>query len=386
MINKPNILFVHAGAEMYGADRILLELLSGLRENDFKVHVVLPNNGPLVEELIKMDIKPQIQNLGVLRRKYFNFYGLINRTWHLALAVIMLIKFIKNNHISIVHSNTTAVLAGSIAAKISRIPHVWHVHEITTKPKWFVKTISNLIVFLSNKVVFVSYATMSHMTSLNPQLNAVGVVIHNGIDDARVTNGNRGVIRSLCGWSFDDYVIGMVGRINWWKGQSILMDCAEILAPQMPNLKFLFVGGTFAGEEGLRDLLIERVKLSNFAEQIKILDYREDVNNILADLDVFVLPSTEPDPFPTVVLEAMSTSLPIVAFRHGGVCEMVVDGESGILCSPCSSEEMITAIRNLEGIRSKGMKMGHEGLNRIRSNFTKEVFLHKFVNLYVSLT
>ena len=73
------ILFVHAGAELYGADRILLELVTELKNRGHATYVVLPNDGELVTLLTKAGIQVQIKNLGVLRRKYFTIKGLFNR-------------------------------------------------------------------------------------------------------------------------------------------------------------------------------------------------------------------------------------------------------------------------------------------------------------------
>lgn len=379
---KPSILFVHAGAEMYGADRILLELVGGLMAQGYPVCVVLPGHGPLGQEFSRLGIEPIICNLGILRRKYFSFSGLINRSTRLFSAVKQLIWIIRQNDISIVHSNTTAVLAGALASKIVGVQHIWHVHEITTKPRWFAILLAACVSTLSCQVVFVSEAAKAHMCRLYPRIQRKAVVIHNGIDESRAVSGHRGLIRRECGWSESDFVVGMIGRINWWKGQNKLVDCAEALVPITHGLKFLLVGGTYASDEQLRDQLIGRVIRSDLTNCVTIQDFRTDIGNVLADIDVFVLPSTEPDPFPTVVLEAMAASRPIVAFRHGGVCEMIENGVTGFLCEPCSSQEMASVISHLEANRKTAIVLGKAGLSRLRALYTREAFLTKFTQLY----
>lgn len=59
--------------------------------------------------------------------------------------------------------------------------------------------------------------------------------------------------------------------------------------------------------------------------------YRRDVEVVHSIFDIFVLPSTNPDPLPTVVLEAMASGKPVVGYKHGGICEMVKDGYNGLL-------------------------------------------------------
>ena len=71
------ILYLHAGAEMYGADKVLLELIKGLDKDAFEAHVVLPNDGVLVAALEKVGAKVKVIDYPILRRKYFNPKGII---------------------------------------------------------------------------------------------------------------------------------------------------------------------------------------------------------------------------------------------------------------------------------------------------------------------
>ncbi|HEM4855930.1 TPA: glycosyltransferase family 1 protein, partial [Streptococcus suis] len=72
------ILYLHAGAELYGADKVLLELIKGLNKNEFEAHVILPTDGILVSALKEVGAKVEIINYPILRRKYFNLKGILN--------------------------------------------------------------------------------------------------------------------------------------------------------------------------------------------------------------------------------------------------------------------------------------------------------------------
>ncbi len=382
---RPNILFVHSSAELYGADRILLELLAGLRDAGHGLHVVLPNPGPLHEEIKVLGVPVQTCNLGVLRRKYFSVAGLTNRAVRIYGAVRHLRGLISQQAIDVVHSNTTAVFAGVIAARLSHKPHVWHVHEITTRPLWFARLVSRCVGRFSDKAVFVSRATLEHMCQLNPALRPKAVLIYNGIDERRATAGLPGTLKSELGWDESATVVGMIGRINWWKGQDKLVDCAVRLAATHPGLRFLMVGGVFDGDVARREELLARIQAAGLQDKVRVLDFRPEIGPVLADLDMFVLPSTEPDPFPTVVLEAMAAGRPVVAFRHGGVCEMVEDGITGLLCSPCSAEEMSVAIARLAADPAAARRMGQAARVRIDMLFSREQFVRQFSSLYGEL-
>ena len=71
------ILYLHAGAEMYGADKVLLELIKGLDKDAFEAHVILPNDGVLVGALEEVGAKVKVIDYPILRRKYFNPKGIL---------------------------------------------------------------------------------------------------------------------------------------------------------------------------------------------------------------------------------------------------------------------------------------------------------------------
>ena len=382
----PGVLFAHAGAELYGADRVLLELAAGLKVRGHALQVVLPGPGPLHEELARVGVATQQRNLGVLRRRYFTPLGLLNRLCRVLSAAFFMRRLIREQGLAIVHSNTTAVLAGALAARLAAVPHVWHVHEITTRPRWFAHLMAVCVGLLSQRAVFVSAATRDHLCALSPRVRAKAVVIHNGIDTARALAGQRGVLRAECGWTESHCVVGMVGRINWWKGQGALLACAARLLPSDDSLRFIMVGGTFDGDNRVRDELLAAIARQGLDGRVVVQDFRSDVGNVLADIDIFVLPSTEPDPFPTVVLEAMAAGKPIVAFRHGGVCEMVEDGVSGFLCAPLSEMEMAAAIQRLAASPVLRAQMGQAGRERLQRLFTREAFIDRFAALYLELS
>ena len=384
-LKPPSVLFVHAGAELYGADRILLELTAGLRDRGHALHVVLPGPGPLHAELAQIAVPSHRRNLGVLRRRYFTPLGLLNRACRLATATRYLVRLIRTHDIAVVHSNTTAVIAGALAARWADVPHVWHVHEITTRPRWFATAIARLVGLLSNRVAFVSAATRDHLCAMDARVRANAVVIHNGIDPARVSAGQPGVLRGELGWSAQHVVVGMIGRVNWWKGQLTLFDCAARLVERDASLRFVMVGGTYDGDNRVMEQLTGAIAAQGLGEVVRVCDFRSDVGNVLADLDVFVLPSTEPDPFPTVVLEAMAAARPVVAFRHGGVCEMVEEGVTGLLCAPCSVDAMAAAILRLAGDPETRRRMGADGRQRLEQLFTRAAFIDRFADLYREL-
>ena len=85
---------------------------------------------------------------------------------------------------------------------------------------------------------------------------------------------------------------------------------------------------------GFRDEILNRVGELGITENVRLLPFTDDVGAVLAELDVLVQPSTEPDPFPTAVVEAAVMGVPVIATNHGGVAEIVRDGVHGRLVEP----------------------------------------------------
>jgi glycosyltransferase involved in cell wall biosynthesis len=145
------------------------------------------------------------------------------------------------------------------------------------------------------------------------------------------------------------------------------------------------VGGVYDQDDSVRRQLLADIEARGLQQQVIVQDFRADVGNVLADLDVFVLPSTEPDPFPTVVLEAMAAGRPVVAFRHGGVCEMVEEGVTGLLCPPGDLDALAQAIDSLLMDPDRRKRMGEAGQARLQRLFTREAFVARFSKLYTEL-
>ena len=103
---KKKVLFLHSGAELYGADKILLSLVLNLEKELFEPVVVLPNDGQLVEKLRNNDIKTMIVPYPIIRRKYFNLAGLIHYIFSYKRSIRNLENIIRTEDISIIHNNT----------------------------------------------------------------------------------------------------------------------------------------------------------------------------------------------------------------------------------------------------------------------------------------
>lgn len=377
-----NILVLHAGAELYGADKVLLDLLSNIDKKKFNPFVILPCYGPLVEELKKNNIKVQVVEYPILRRKYFNIKGIVKYFYDYIKYSKVLMKFAKENNIDLIHTNTAAVLQGVILKVFLKIPQIWHIHEIIVKPKLLNKILSFIIAKFSNDVITVSNAVSKHLNDTGFFKKNINV-IYNGVDNNKFNRLNdTEYLRKEFNIPNNSKVVGMIGRVNSWKGQEDFIKAMDIVMDNNSDIYSLLVGGVFEGEEWrINNLKLEIDKLRN-KDRVIFSDYRNDTKNIHNLFDLFVLPSTNPDPLPTVVLESMATGKPIVGYKHGGICEMVVEGYNGYLAEVKNINDLANNIEKIINDKNKIKEFGENSEKRQKEEFSLNSYVQKFQLMY----
>lgn len=374
-----NILILGASSDLYGGSKILSIVAKILAEDNHKPIVVISEQGELIEELNKLGVEVRVIRLGILRRKYLSVSGILNRISVTGKAWKLLGKIIDDEKIDIIYSNTTGVLIGAFLAKKKKIKHIWHIHEIITKPKIFTKILSFLVEKYSDNIIVVSNAVKQHWEKhIRKQ---VITRIYNGIDTS-IYNESQGLLKKELNLDANDTLIGMIGRVNHWKGQDYFIDIAKIILEQQPNAKFVIAGDAFPGNEYLVDKLVNRIRNESLSDAIRYIGYRTDIPNILSSIDVFVLPSTSPDPFPTVILEAMASSKPVIATKHGGACEMIADNETGILIPYDDAQQSATKILEVITDKERLSEMGSQAKLRIDTLFSLKMFSGNILNLF----
>lgn len=327
-----NILFVHQSAEMYGSDKVLLYLVSGMAAHGLNPIVLLPEEGPLLLELQKCGIETQIVPVTKLDRKTLSPKGLLRLPWSLYKSIVGINRAVAGRKIDLVYSNTLAVLGAAIWALLLRKPHVWHVHEILLSPTVVRKGFPCMVRLLADKAICNSTMTSNWLLAEQPRLAKKTVVIWNGQGPRPEPNMPAAAqVRLQLGIAPDDLVVTLVGRINRWKGQALFIEAADVLRQRgFKNVHFLIVGSAVVGQENLVEDLRHKIAQSSVAAHVHILAFTHDVWSVWDASDIAVVPSTEPEPFGMVAIEAMASGKPVVVAAHGGLLDIVEDGVSGL--------------------------------------------------------
>lgn len=382
-----NILFLHAGAEMYGADKVMLDLIQRLDKSKYTPYVILPTEGVLVDALKKEGIKVMVMHYPIMRRKYFNPIGIIQYGFGLIKYSRKIAKIAKKFQIDVVHTNTAATIEGCYVSWKLKIPQLWSIHEIIVSPQIMYKVTSKLIAKFSSITITDSGAVKQHLDASGYFSNGGVKVIYNSVDSNYFTP------ESDCSYLYDEWnipkdalIIGMMGRVNSWKGQEDFLKAANILMEKHQNLYSVFVGAAFEGEEWREKELADLIAQSPYKDRIINQGYRTDSKGIYKLYDIFVLPSINPDPLPTVVLEAMATGKPVVGYQHGGVCEMVKDGHNGLLAEVRNPKDLADKIDVLLENDAFREKMGRNSRDRLLKYFSIESYIKNYSDEYDRLT
>ncbi len=374
-----NILFLHAGAEMYGADKVMLDLIKRLDKSKYTPYVILPTEGVLVDELRKEGINVMVMPYPIMRRKYFNFKGIVQYGMGLIVYTNRIAKVAKKYHIDLIHTNTAATLEGSFVSKKLHIPQLWSIHEIIMNPKIMYIVTSKLIAKYSSVTVTDSNAVKVHLDASGYFKKSNIKVIYNGVDNNRFKPEND------CTYLYEEWnipkkarIIGMMGRVNSWKGQGDFLKAANIIMKNYQDVYTVFVGAAFKGEEWREKELAEAIEQSPYKDRIINKGYRTDSEGIYKLFDIFVLPSINPDPLPTVVLENMATGNPVVGYKHGGVCEMVKEGYNGLLAEIRNPSDLAKKIEILLNDDELRIQMGQNSRKRLIEKFSIESYVENY--------
>ncbi|MBR9846116.1 MAG: glycosyltransferase family 4 protein, partial [Algicola sp.] len=300
-------------------------------------------------------------------------------------SVRKLRQSLKGVKVDIIHSNTVAVLVGAFYSKIYSIKHIWHIHEIIEKPKPVKLAYPVLMHSFSNMVVYNSEATKSFYNNENKKLIKKSSTILNGLDrDQQITppHVQSRIKKELFEANENDIIIGLVGRINKRKGHNLLLSAFENLTTRYDNIKLVFVGSAPPGQDFIVDDLQNLIAEKRLKSKCIILPFQTNIWRIYDSIDIIVVPSTEPESFGLVALEAMLSSKAVIASNHGGIREIVRHNETGFLFEPTNMNALITFLEVLITDKEKRIEFGQEGEKRAKETFSLHGYMEEFTKLY----
>lgn len=373
-MTRVRLLLVVTQSEFGGAQKYVHSLATRLPTAEYDILVVCGPGGPLVPRLRATGVAvtaldPLVRELDPARDwRAFRQLRAIIRSWR--------------PHI--VHANSSkAGLLARLAAKMCGTPAILYTAHgfVLSEP---LGRLTRAIYWCAEKVgavvgdYTIAVSEWDRRLALRYRLTTPGkiVTIHNGIEPLPPDGVTPAPLREDLGLSAGEPLIGSVANFYPTKGLTHLVRASALVHREVPDARVVLVGD---GEEGsalrglVRDLGLEEV--------VRFLGRRDDVDRILAGLDLFVLSSVK-EGLPFALLEAMRLARPIVATRVGGVPEALRDGDAGIVVEPGDERAMASAIIRLLRDPAEARRLGCAAGRRVAEEFSREQMLTSTAALY----
>jgi glycosyltransferase involved in cell wall biosynthesis len=178
-------------------------------------------------------------------------------------------------------------------------------------------------------------------------------------------------------------IVMLPGRLTRWKGHHVLVDAMAAI-----GRKDLFgvIIGSDQGRTEYRKELEEYIQSKGLGGQIRIVDHCNDMPAAYMLATVVVCPSTDPEGFGRVPVEAQAMGRPIVASDHGGAQETIVRGQTGWLVKPGSGEAMAKAVNEALSLDATQRAMlATRAMSHVAQNFTKDIMAERTMQVYAEL-
>lgn len=385
---KIRVMFVAHDSQLYGAQLALLDILQNLDRSKFTPTVVAPQSGPFTEKVAQLGITvvTGVVMRWIYKRSPISLASLLRTPWRLCRApaiyglflcglpvrVARLLFLFHRLDIDVVYTNTITVFDGAIAARISRRPHIWHLHEQIDANKEILKLfpgkwISRTVVpKFSSRIIVASCALRAKLFPGDYATSKI-TVIHNGVDTKLFRpHQSEHFLHSELSVATDVRLIGICGAIQEDKGLEVFIRAAAEVAKTHPTAQFVVIGD---GHESYIDHLHELVRKVGLEDKVHFIGWRSEVSAIFCELEMIVIASMQ-EAFGRTAIEAMAVGKPVVSTRCGGPEEVINHGKTGFLVDIDDHNKLASRISELLSNQLLAHEMGLAGRIKVEKSFS----------------
>lgn len=368
MSEKIKILECIRQGQIGGGESHLLSLVENLDKSVFEPVVLSFTDGPMIDRLKQMNIPVHV----IHTTKPFDV-----RKWK------EVKKFIKEQNVELIHAHGTRANSNILwAARSLVIPVIYTVHGWSFHPDQ--KPLIRKVRIMGEKYLTkrsdlnISVSSSNQQTGRNYISSFDSIVINNGIDLQKFNPDKiHKDIRSELGIGKDVILILFIARFTLHKQPLSLIKAFAEALPQNPNLHLLMVGDGDQKEEAIR--LINDL---NIKEKVTLEKFRQDVPDVLASADIFVLPSLW-EGLPIGLLEAMAMGKAIIASNVDGTSEIIKNNENGILVETDQLvPNLVSALAELSKDKSKRERLEQAAVKTVSERFNASNMTRQIEKIY----
>lgn len=355
------ILCVHQSAELYGSDRSFIQSVMSIRSLYPKavITVIVPVDGPLIPYIQKYSDNIIFEDVGAIARADLKKpMSLLKKVFSASL------KARRNmSQYDIVYVNTLVVMGYILGSIFSSKQIINHIREIPSNTECFLY--SFFFRLNGSSLLFNSRYTRDSFMFL-PQDKSY--ILHNGVPPIECEK--KSISKSI--------QLLLIGRINSWKGQEVALEAVSILKNKGIDVNLRIVGGVAQGQGFYLEKIEKLIERLQIDDVVKVHEFTASPNEHFQWANIVLVPSTKPEPFGRVAIEAMSARCPVIASAHGGLVEILEGEKGGLLVSPGSAIEIANSIEAITVDSLTFDQFSSAALERYSSSFSQKIYVDKF--------
>jgi GT2 family glycosyltransferase/glycosyltransferase involved in cell wall biosynthesis len=323
---RPSIVMVHPGAELYGSDRVFLESVTALLPSA-DVVVALPGSGPLVAELERRGARVVIRRMPVLRKSVLRPAGLLRLLRDALAGLVPTLALLHRHGVDAVVVNTTILPSWLLLGRLAGRRVVCHVHEAEWPGPVALRRLLLLPLRCADTVVANSRFTRDVLLDLVPALADRLTVLANPVQQPDTAVPPRARLDGPVDLLY-------VGRLSPRKGPDVAVAALRELLARGVDARLTLIGSVYPGYEWFEERL--RASAAELDGRVHLDGFRADVGPSLAAADVVLVPSVLDESFGNVAVESVLGARPSVVSDLSGLRE-AVDG--------CAAAQVVEAAR-----------------------------------------
>ena len=349
-----------------GGEMMLWDLVQQGRNAGVEWLVIFLEDGPMVEQVKSLGIDARVVESGRLRQIH-RFIGAVLRIAAIARRerVDIIVNWMWITHIS-----------GGLAAILAGLPAVWYQLEVPSDKTWLVR----IATFIpARAIITLSQDGKQAQAEIWPHrptpLVYPGVALERFEPNALPSPEEA---RRKLGLPLHGPLIGIVGRLQRWKGMHVLVQAMPKILHKYADAHCVVVGGKHDLEPDYEDFLKAEIAVLGLKEQIIMAGLQRNIPEWVQAMDVFVHASDK-EPFGIVIIEAMALGKPVIAGSAGGPTEIITDGMNGLLTPYGDADKLAIAILRYldeqEFAQSAGVAARQRALD-----FSTQNYAQNFIN------
>jgi len=356
---------IDAGKEWRGGQRQSLFLAKELKRRGLPFFFIVQPESPLHQKACEAELPV----LPFKMRNEFDLPAILRLAWAMKRKKCLLVHF---------HDAHSAAV-GSVAASLAKVPFriITRRVDFPLKKNYFSrrKYMKNIDVIIAISEGVKKVLVEGGVDPENVEVISSGIDFSSFEEDSSALTSKDYLHREFS-FAVDDYLVGIVAHLADHKGHQYLIQATKILKQQAPKIKTIIVG------EGPLSMELDRqAKELDVEDIVFFLGFRKDIPKILSSLDLFVL-SSHLEGMGSSILDAMASRLPVVATKVGGIPEVVINGETGLLVPPRNPSALARAILMLYSNKTLASRLGQKGYELVHRKFSAEAMADKVVRLY----